>query len=108
MPGSKLWLNANVGSLGQLFHGIGTAKRDEGTWNADFQGVAYGRGARFHAKGTLGPMIVAYDPVPGTTNYLARIAQDAIQKITITGGRIFGQEIPKMEGVNLPATPPSP
>jgi hypothetical protein len=108
VPGSKLWLNANVGSLGELFHGIGTANRDAATWNADFQGVAFGRGARFHAKGTLGPMIVAYDPVPGTTNYVPRIVQDAIQKITITGGRIFGQEIPKMEGVNVPATPPSP
>ncbi len=106
VPGSKLWLNANVGSRGDLFQGIGTANRDAGTWNADFQGVAFARGSRFHAKGTLGPMIVAYDPIPGTTNFAPRIAQDAIQKVTITSGRIFGQEIPKMEGINVPASPP--
>ena len=108
VPGSKLWLNANVGSIGELFQGIGTANRDAGTWNADFQGVAFGRGSRFHAKGTLGPVIVAYDPIPGTTNFAPRIAQNAIQQVTITSGRIFGQQLPKMEGINVPASPPSP
>ena len=110
VPGSKLWLNANVGSGGGLFQGIGSANRDAATWNADFQGVAFMRGARFHAKGTLGPVIVAYERTTDTNNfpsgYIPRVAQEAIQKITITSGRIFGQEIPKMEGVNVPATPP--
>ncbi len=109
VPGSKLWLNANVGSVGELFQGIGSVNNDAATWNADFQGVAFARGSRFHAKGTLGPVIVAYDPIPGTTNFVPRIVQNAIQQVTITsGGRIFGQELPKMEGNNVPARPPSP
>ena len=108
VPGSKLWLNANVGSVGELFQGIGTVNYDAATWNADFQGVAFARGSRFHAKGTLGPVVVAYDPIPGTTNYAPRIVQNAIRDITITSGRIFGQQLPKMEGNNVSATPPTP
>jgi hypothetical protein len=106
IPGSKLWLNANVGSHSDLFAGTGTANYDAATWSATLSGVAFLRGATLHAKGTLGPAIVGYDPVPGTTNFVARIVPDAIQQVTITSGKIYGQKIPKMEGFNLPPPPP--
>jgi hypothetical protein len=111
VPGSKLWLNAYLGSIGELFQGIGTVNYDAATWNADFQGVAFARGSRFHAKGTLGPVIVGYDTntIAGTTNPVPRIVQNGIRQVTInSGGRIFGQELPKMEGNSVPATPPNP
>ena len=64
VSGSKLYLNANVGSLSNLFSATGTATYSSSRWNASFAGIAFGRGLRLQAKGDLGPLIVAYDPAP--------------------------------------------
>jgi len=109
LPGSKLFLNANVGTLMALHAGTGSANTNTAKWNASFNGVAYARGSRFQANGNLGPVVVAYDPIPNTTNFLPRLVPNAIKDMTITSGKIFGQKVSKdLQGVSLWATPPSP
>lgn len=106
VSGSKLHMNANVGSLMQLHYAKGTATYSSARWSASFSGVAFARGSRLQANGNLGPLIVAYDLIPGTTNYVPRIVQDGIRDMKITSGKILGQKVPKIEGVSLQATPP--
>jgi hypothetical protein len=104
--GSKLLMNANVGSLMQLHFAKGTATYSSSKWSASFSGVAFARGSRLQANGNLGPLIVAYDPIPDTTNFVPRIVQNAIKDMKINSGKILGQTVHKMEGISLPATPP--
>jgi hypothetical protein len=107
LPGSKLWLNANVGSFMALHAGTGSANTNTLKWNASFNGVAYARGSRFQANGNLGPVIIGYDPIPNSTNFLPRLVLKGIQDMTITSGKIFGQKISKdLQGISLSATPP--
>ena len=113
VPGSKLFLNAYVGSLMVLSYATGSAHTNTGQWSASFSGVAFGRGSNLHAKGDLGPLIVAYDPIPNTTNFLPRIVLNAIQDMTITSGKIFGQTLPtatskQIQGISVPAPAPDP
>ena len=108
VPGTKLLLNAYVGSRGDLFNGTGTANYDGAKWNATLSGLAFMRGSTLQTKGTLGPAIVAYELIPGTTNYAPRVVQNAIQQVTITSGKIFGQKIQEMQGASVPPRPPGP
>jgi hypothetical protein len=112
VPGSKLYLNAYVGSLGEPFLASGTANTNNNTlkWNAGFTGVAFGNGSSLQANGYLGPLIVAYQPTTDTnlfpSGYFPRIVQKAITNVTITGGRLIGQKVQKVGGFSVPATPP--
>jgi hypothetical protein len=115
VPGSKLYLNAYVGSLGEPFLASGTANTNNNSlkWNAGFTGVAFGNGSSLQANGYLGPLIVAYEPTIDITNfpsgYLPRIVQKAITTITINAGKLLGQKVQKVGGFSVPATrPPSP
>jgi hypothetical protein len=108
VPGSRLFLNAYVGSTTNLLSGNGSANTNSGNWNAGFTGIAFARGLRMQANGTLGPLIIAYDPIPGTTNFLPRVVLNAIQDITINSGNIFGQKVLKTQGFSVPAPPPDP
>jgi hypothetical protein len=112
VPGSKLFLNANVGSLMVLNSATGSAHTNDSKWNASFTGVAYGHGSKLQAKGALGPLVVAYEPTTDTNNfpsgYFPRIVLNAIRDMEITSGKIFGQKVPDMKGFSVPAVPPGP
>ena len=110
LPGSRLFLNAWVGSLMELSFGVGSANTNIGKWSATFTGVAFARGSNLQANGTLGPEIVAFVPTADTntfpSGFMPQVVPNAIQTMTVTGGRIFGQQVLKMLGATVPASPP--
>jgi hypothetical protein len=113
VPGSRLFLNAYVGSRMDLYSATGTANTNSGKWSARFSGVAFARGSTLQANGTLGPAIVAYEPIPGSTNFVSQVVPNAIQQMTILSGKLFGQRVvqapgAQIQGVNVPPTPPGP
>jgi hypothetical protein len=110
LPGSKLFLNANVGSELELFSGRGSANTNTLRWSASFSGVAFAHGSTLQANGDLGPVIVAYQPTTDTTNfpsgYFPLFVPKGIQRMTITAGKIYGQKYRKTDGISVP--PPEP
>lgn len=114
LPGSKLYLNAYVGSVNELLLGSGTANTNSNDlkWSASFTGVAFANGSKLQAKGYLGRLIVAYEPTTDTNNfpsgYFPRIVRNALKDITITSGKLFGQKVEPVGGFSVEATPPGP
>ena len=113
LPGSRLFLNANVASLEDLFVATGNANTNTAKWSAVLSGVAFARGSTLSANGTLGPLIVAYQPTTDTNNfpsgYIPQIVPNALQQMTLTSGKLYGQKIPpNLPGVSVPPTPPGP
>ncbi len=104
-------MNANMGSLLQLAYGSGSANTNTLRWSAGINGVAFARGSRVQANGNLGPIVVAWDPTSDTntfpSGYAPRIVPKGITDMTITGGRILGQSVPKMTGNTVPAIAPT-
>lgn len=115
VPGSKLYLNANVGSLEQLCYGTGSAHTNTLKWSASLNGIAFARGSKLQAKGDLGPVIVDYVPTTDRQNfpsgYMPRIVRNGIMNMTITGGKIYGQTIlthgVQVQGISVPAIAPA-
>ena len=101
VPGSRLYLNAYVGSSSNLFFATGTASTNSLRWSASFSGVAFAHGSTLQANGDLGPVIVAYEP----TTDIPQVVQYAIKDMTITSGRVIGQKVLKVGGISLPAIP---
>jgi len=107
VPGSRLYLNANAGSLSSLLQGIGSANYSGARWSASFSGVAFTRGCTMQANGTLGPAIVAYAPTSDTNfpSGIPLLATNVIQTMTITGGKFYGQRMPNNNNVGFSVWP---
>jgi hypothetical protein len=111
VPGSRLFMNANLGS--QLYSASGSANTNSLKWNASFAGVAYAHGSRLQANGTLGPGI-AYEQTTDTNNYptgyITNVVEYAIQNMTNYSGKVLGQNIwsKQLQGVSVSPAPLSP
>ncbi len=114
LPGSKLYLNASVGTRDDLFLASGTANTNNNSlkWSAAFSGVAFANGSSLNANGYLGPLVVAYQPTSDTNNYplgyIPQVVQKAITNITVTSGRLLGQKVFPVGGFSVPASLPLP
>jgi hypothetical protein len=109
VPGSRLFMNANLGS--QLYSATGSASTNNLKWSAGFSGVAFAHGSRLQANGTLGPAI-AYERTTDINNYpsgyITNVVDYAIRNMTNSSGKVFGQKIwpRQMQGVSVWPTPP--
>ena len=113
VPGSKLYLNAYLGSTSNLFFATGSASTNSGKWSASFSGVAFAQGSTLSAHGALGPA-VAYEPTTDTntypSGYITNFVPYAIQNMTNYSGKVFGQSVrdKQLQGISVWPTPPDP
>jgi hypothetical protein len=102
VPGSKLYLTGGVGSTMDTYSGTGSANYNQATFKANLKGVGSGRGASLTISGTLGPLIVGYQPTANInypTGYVTNRVLNAIKQISFSG-KIVGQKIPLTSGTN--------
>jgi hypothetical protein len=108
VPGKNLYLAGGVGSAQVQHEGTGTVDYSKGTFKAKVIGVEYPRGVSLSLSGTLGPVIIGYQPTTNPsfpTGYVTNRLLNALQKITFSG-KALGQKIPATSGVNPDATFP--
>jgi hypothetical protein len=109
VPGTKLYLVGGVGSTLDPYSGTGTVNDNQATYKAKLKGVSFARGAVLDINGTLGPVIIGYQPTTNVsfpTGYVTNRVQNAIKQISFSG-KAVGQKVPLTSGVNRDAPFPS-
>jgi hypothetical protein len=104
-PGKYLYLAGGVGSTMDPYSGTGTANYNQATYKAKLTGVSSAHGAVLNISGTLGPLIVGYEPTTNVnfpTGYVTNRVFNAIKQITFSG-KAVGQKVPLTSGVNTDA-----
>jgi hypothetical protein len=102
VPGTKLYLAGGLGSTLDPYSGTGTVNINKGTYKLKLTGVSSARGAVLNASGTLGPLIVSYQPTTNVnfpTGYVTNRVFNAIKQISFSG-KTLGQKVPTISGVN--------
>jgi hypothetical protein len=108
VPGTKLYLVGGVGSTLDPYSGTGTVNNNQATYKAKLKGVSFARGAVLNINGTLGPVIIGYQPTTNVsfpTGYVTNRLLDAIKQVTFSG-KAVGQKVPLTSGVNPDASFP--
>ncbi|MCX6927336.1 MAG: hypothetical protein NT154_29650 [Verrucomicrobia bacterium] len=107
-PGKKLYLAGGVGSTLDPCFGTGTADYNKATYKMKLKGVSSGRGTALDVTGTLGSVIIGYQPTANTafaTGFITNRLPSAIKQISFSG-KAFGQKVPLTTGSNPDATFP--
>jgi len=102
VPGKNLYLAGGLGNALAQYSGTGTVNNNKGTFKAKLTGVKSARGESLSMSGTLGPVIIGYQPTTNAsfpTGYVTNRVLNAIQQITFSG-KALGQKIPSTSGVN--------
>lgn len=108
-PGSKLYLAGGVGSTLDPYSGTGTVNNKTATYKLKLKGASSARGAALDVNGTLGSVIIGYQPTTNAnfpTGYVTNYLLNAIKQISFSG-KAAGQKIPSTSGVNADAAFPS-
>jgi hypothetical protein len=108
-PGTKVYLTGGVGSTLDPYSGTGTVNNNQGSYKMKLKGVSAARGAVLEANGTLGTVIVGYQPTTNAsfpTGYITNHLLNAIRQISFSG-KAVGQKVPLTSGVNLNAPFPT-
>jgi hypothetical protein len=101
-PGKKVYLAGGVGSTLDPYSGTGTVNYDKATYKIKLKGVSSGRGAALDVNGTLGSIIIGYQPTTNAnfpTGYITNRLPNAIKQISFSG-KAIGQKISLTSGVN--------
>ena len=96
VPGNKLYLAGGVGSTMDPYSGTGTANSEQATYKIKLKGVSFARGAVLDVNGTLGPVIIGYQPTTNInfpTGYVTNRVLNAIKQISFSG-KAVGQKVP--------------
>jgi hypothetical protein len=110
VPGNKLYLSGGVGGTMDPYSGTGTVNANQNTYKAKLTGVSSARGDLLNINGTLGPLIVGYQPTTNAnfpTGYVTNRVLNAIKQISFSG-KAVGQKVPTTSGVNPDAPFPPP
>lgn len=102
VPGTKLYLSGGVGSGLDPYSGTGKANYKQATYKAKLKGVSFARGAVLQVNGTLGPVIIGYEPTTNPnypTGYITNHLPNAIKQISFSG-KTMGQKVPLTSGSN--------
>jgi hypothetical protein len=102
VPGKNLYLVGGVGSTLDQYSGTGTANYNQATYKAKLTGVSAAGGGTLNISGTLGPVIIGYQPTTNVnfpTGYVTNRVLTAIKQISFSG-KALGQKIPLTSGVN--------
>ena len=108
-PGKQLYMAGGLGSTLDPCSGTGTVDYKKATFKLKLKGVSYARGAALNANGTVGSVIIGYQPTANfafPTGYITNWLPNAIKQISLSG-KAVGQTVPLTFGVNPDAPFPS-
>ena len=101
-PGKQLYMAGGLGSTLDPCSGTGTVDYKKATFKLKLKGVSYARGAALNANGTVGSVIIGYQPTANfafPTGYITNWLPNAIKQISFSG-KAVGQTVPLTFGVN--------
>ena len=101
-PGSKLYLAGGLGSTLDSYSGTGSVDYSKAKFKLKLKGVSSNRSAALDVSGTVGPVIIGYEPTTNAnfpSGYITNRLLNAIKQISFSG-KAIGQKVPSTSGIN--------